>query len=78
MNILSITTIIILLLIGVYAISKDIKLSKRIMLNSPSDKTLKEDLEELINKKTRLYFTASEIESGKINPFATKIEKIKI
>ena len=78
MNILSITTIIVLLLIGVYAISEDIKLSKRIMLNSPSDKTLKEDLEELINKKTRLYFTENELSSGEINPFSIKTERIKI
>lgn len=78
MNILSIVITILFLLICIYAISEDIKMAKRIMKNEKTDKTLKEDLEELINKKTRLYFTEKELSSTNINPFSLKTERIKI
>lgn len=66
MNTLAIIITLFLLGIGCYFIYNDILLTSRIMKN---DKTAKKDLEDLIDKKTKLYYTKEDLETFNKNPF---------
>lgn len=66
MNVLGIITTLILVGIGCYFIYDDIKLTSRIIKN---DITAKKDLENLIDKKTKLYYTKEDFGTFNKNPF---------
>lgn len=66
MNALGIIITLIFVGIGCYFIYNDILLTSRIMKN---DTTAKKDLEDLIDKKTKLYYTKEDLETFNKNPF---------
>lgn len=66
MDIFGIIISIIFVGIGCFYVCKDIKLTKKIMKN---DVSAKKELENLIDKKTKLYYTKEDLETFNKNPF---------
>ena len=53
-------------------------ITKRIMKSNENDLELKKDLQEIINNKTKLYYTLEDFSSNPINPFEYKQKDFKI
>ena len=53
-------------------------ITKRIMKSNENDLELKKDLQEIINNKTKLYYTLEDFSSNSINPFEYKQKDFKI
>lgn len=75
MDIFGIIISIIFVGIGCFYVCKDIKLTKKIMKN---DVSAKKELENLIDKKTKLYYTEEDFENISKNPFEFSRKKFVI
>ena len=74
MSALGILLLLVLIGIGCYAIYNDLIITKRIMKLDEKDVSLKKDLEAIIDKKTKLYYTKEDLETLR-KPFDFSINK---